>query len=203
MLSDEQLVEAMAEGNQAAFEAFVHRYHRLLVGSVERMLQDPNKAEDVVQEVFIRLIRQLQQGKIPHRVKPWMYRVAINLCRDYWKSASYRSEQQRLDLPERREQSPSVIEIYEHQETRKEVLSSLSKLTQREREIIILRFYQELKLQEIAEVLSLTLSTTKTHLYKALKKLKVDLVDHSKQRKEESKIESTFPRLGRNRGARR
>lgn len=186
MLSDEQLVQFMAQGNQAAFEAFVYRYHGLLLGYLERMLQDHKKAEDLVQEVFIRLIRQLQQNKPPDKIKPWLYRVALNLCRDYWKSVSYRSEQYQAELPEQLDFQQSVIEIYEHQETRKEVLRLLRSLPQIQREIIILRFFQDLKLQEIADVLHLNLSTTKTHLYKALKRLKQELleVESEKQREE-------------------
>ncbi|WLR61129.1 RNA polymerase sigma factor [Guptibacillus hwajinpoensis] len=75
-MTDEELVVAMARGNQAAFEALVHRYHAPLLGYLERMLRDRRKAEDVVQETFLKLIKQLKTKKTPEKIKPWLYQVA-------------------------------------------------------------------------------------------------------------------------------
>ncbi|MVP02485.1 RNA polymerase sigma factor [Paenibacillus lutrae] len=174
MLTDEHLVEAMARGDQAAFEAFVYRYHAPLQNYLERMLYDARKAEDLVQEVFVRLLKQLQQHKVPDNIRPWMYRVALNLCRDYWKSLAYRNENHlTAELPETPDLQASVVEIYERQEARKEMIAALRSLPEVQNNIVVLRFFHDLKLQEITEVLDLPLSTTKTHLYSALRKLKV------------------------------
>lgn len=187
MITDEKLVELMAKGDQAAFEAFVHRYHGPLLGYLERMLQDSEKAEDFVQEIFLRLIRQLQQKKIPDQIRPWLYRVASNLCKDYWRSSSFRSEYHCGDeVPDQKDTSPTIIEIYERQETRKEVLQSLHQLSELERQIVLLRFYQDLKLQEIAEVMEMPLGTVKSKLFHALKKLKSYLVKEKKFKSVES-----------------
>lgn len=173
MISDEQLLEQMAEGNQAAFEAFVHRYHAAIHQYVERLLKDSKKAEDIVQETFIRLIKQLQINSIPTYPKAWLYRVASNLCRDFWRSAQYRTEGTAKDeMPISVDHKASVTEIYERQETRKEVLASLGTLSQSQQQIVILRFYQDLKLKEIAEILDIPLGTVKSNLFHALKKLK-------------------------------
>lgn len=189
-LSDEMLVQRMAEGDQAAFEALIHRYHGPLLGYLERHLQHREKAEDLVQETFLRLIRQLQKAKIPEQIRPWLYKVALNLCRDYWKSMSYRDDQQASTEPvERKDEGPSVIEIFERQETRKEILLSLDELGEVQKEIVILRFYQELKLQEIADIIDMPLSTVKTNLYQGLKKLRSRLAANPEnlQRKKEGK----------------
>lgn len=173
MVTDEELVQAMANGDQAAFEAFIHRFHGLLLGYLDRMLGNSDKAEDFVQETFIRLIRQLKQGKIPEQIRPWLYRVASNICKDYWKSKGYRLEQNAVsEFLEQKDERPAVIEIFERQETRKELLQTLNTLPEVQRQIVLLRFYQDLKLQEIAEVLEISLSSVKTQLYNALKKLK-------------------------------
>lgn len=172
MISDDDLVQAMAMGDQAAFEAFVHRYHGPLYGYLERMLQQRSTAEDMVQELFIRLIRQLQTGGPPRQIRAWMYRVASNLCRDYWRSASYRKEQQMADPPDRKDVSASVTDFYERQETRKEILEQLNRLSDIQRTVVILRFYQDLRLKDIAEILEIPLSTAKTHLYTAMNRLK-------------------------------
>ncbi|WP_273853367.1 RNA polymerase sigma factor [Guptibacillus spartinae] len=187
-MTDEELVTAMARGNQAAFEAFVHRYHAPLLGYLERMLRDRKKAEDVVQETFLKLIKQLKSKKIPEKIKPWLYQVATNQCRDYWKSAGFKSEKQILDfIPDQPDQEPSVVELFERQESRVEFLKKLDTLSETQREIVYLRFYQELKYQEIAETLELPLGTVKSNLFHALKKLKASLVrkeevSHAKHR---------------------
>lgn len=179
-VSDEWLVQRMAEGDQVAFEAFIHRYHGPLLGYLERHLRNREKAEDLVQETFLRMIRQLQKSSIPAQIRPWLYKVALNLCRDYWKSISYRNDQQTdLEFVDRRDDGPSVIEIFERQETRKEILRSLDQLSEIQKEIVLLRFYQELKLQEISDIMEIPLSTIKTNLYQALKKLRSRLVTNS------------------------
>lgn len=181
MLQDEQLLEFMAKGDQTAFEVFVHRYHAPIYQYIERLVKDQKKAEDLVQEMFIRLIKQLQQKQIPTHPKAWLYRVATNLCKDYWKSAQYRSEAPPVDeLPIKKDEKASVVEIYEHQETRKEILQALSHLPETQQQVVMLRFYQDLKLKEIAEILDLPLGTVKSNLFHALKKLK-HFMDETKE----------------------
>ncbi|WP_226682319.1 RNA polymerase sigma factor [Sutcliffiella horikoshii] len=173
MISDERLLEQMAEGDQAAFEAFVHRYHVPIHQYTERLLKDSKKAEDVVQETFIRLLKQLKSKQIPTYPKAWLYRVASNICKDYWRSAQYRSEDTaKEEMPVTVDQQASVIEIYERQETRKEMLASLKSLSESQQQIVTLRFYQDMKLKEIADILDLPLGTVKSNLFHALKKLK-------------------------------
>ncbi|CAM4337376.1 RNA polymerase sigma factor [Paenibacillus tarimensis] len=176
-MTDEELLHGMMRGDQASFEAFVHRYHAPLSGYLQRQLRDPGKAEDFVQETFVRLLKQLKLGKIPENAQAWLYRVALNLCRDYWKSGYYQSRQKQItDPPEQVDVRPSVVELAERQETRKEILASMSELPEVQKDIITLRFYQDMKLQDIANVLELPLGSVKTHLYKGLSRLKKKLL---------------------------
>lgn len=180
-MTDEELVNGMARGDQASFEAFIYRYHGPLLRYLERMLQDEEKAEDFVQEVFLRLIRQIQAKKIPERIRPWLYRVASNLCKDYWRSGRYHLESlAHHEMPERDDHCPSVVEIYERQEERLKVLEALNALSERERDLVILRFYQELKIKEIAQVMEMPLGTVKSALHHALIKLKGLLIDEKR-----------------------
>ncbi|MDG5788392.1 RNA polymerase sigma factor [Evansella sp. AB-P1] len=173
MVTDEELIQSYKQGNMGAFEAFVHRYHSSLLGFLLRTVKDPTKAEDFTQETFIRLMKQVKRDEVPKQIKPWMYRVALNLCRDYWRSSRYRSERYDLEsIPDLTDTNSSVVEIYEKLEDRKQIIAALEQLSEDQRHIIILRFYQELKLQEIAEALEMPLSTVKTNLYKGLKMLK-------------------------------
>lgn len=176
-MTDDELVQGMARGEQACFEAFIQRHHAPLSGYLQRQLRDVQKAEDLVQETFLRFLRQLKERSIPDNPQAWLYRVALNLCRDYWKSAQFQTDNRLMaDLPEQRDTQSSVIELAERQETRREIIQSLDELPDVQKQVVMLRFFQDLKLQDIAETLQLPLGSVKTHLYKGLRKLKSKLM---------------------------
>lgn len=173
MISDQLLSERMAAGDQDAFEMLVTRYHGPLLSYTSNQLQDRQKAQDIVQETFIRLIRHFRQHGALEHVRSWLYRVALNQCKDYWKSSAYRSEGLAgEEFPERSDPSAGAEELLEWQETSAEIAASLENLPDVQQNIITLRFFHDMKLQEISELLDLPLSTVKTHLYNGLRKLK-------------------------------
>lgn len=172
LVSDEQLLQNMADGDAASAEALVYRYHKPIYEYLQRMLNDSGLAEDLAQECFIRLYRSVRAGRLPSRFRPWIYRIATNLCKDVWKSSAYRREvsweAEKLALHSDRE---TVTSILERQWDRESVILALERLTEEERQMIILRFYHELKLDEIAEMCELPLGTVKSKLYKTFKKM--------------------------------
>jgi len=173
MISDTLLAERMAAGDQEAFELLVTRYHGPLLSYVTSQLKDRGKAEDIVQETFIRLIRHLKRHGGMEQLRPWLYKVALNLCRDYWRSASYRSEYAGIDtIPEDIDPSPRAEELIERQETVQQLAETMTMLPELQQEVVRMRFFHDLKLQEIAELLGLPLSSVKSHLYGGLRKLK-------------------------------
>lgn len=186
MISDECLVSKMAEGDEAAFETLVRRYHAPIQIYAERMLRDRKRAEDVAQETFLRLIKQVQEGRTPSQIRPWLYKVAGNQCRDWFRRSSVKLEQTTDTIGEYMEsddsqQGASVLQLVEHQETRKELLQTLQDLTDSQREIVILRFYHDLKLDEIAVSTGHSLSAVKSHLYAGLKSLKKKMIRSAQQ----------------------
>lgn len=172
MLTDEQLVGQVARGDEASMEALVYRYHKPLYIYLQRMLKHRELAEDLAQECFVRIYRSIRLGRAPARFRPWMYRIAANLCKDLWKSSAYRheilEEDDKLSL---HGDTETVTTILERQWQREAVIRALDELTVEEREIVVLRFYQELKLDEVAEVLQLPLGSVKSKLYRTFKKL--------------------------------
>ncbi|QCT04293.1 ECF subfamily RNA polymerase sigma-24 factor [Paenibacillus algicola] len=173
MISDQKLTERMAEGDQEAFELLVSRYHGPLLSYASGQLGDREKAQDMVQETFVRLIRHLRRHGALEHVKAWLYRVVLNLCRDYWKSAAYRSEKLPAEeLPDAADETAGAQELLERQETSREIAASLAALPEIQQNVISLRFFHDMKLQEISGLTGLPLSTVKTHLYSGLRKLK-------------------------------
>ena len=91
---------------------------------------------------------------------------------DYWRTASYRSEQTAaLEMPEEADPSPGADELLEKQERAQAVAESLEWLPEIQQEVVRMRFFQDLKLQEISELMDIPLSIVKSHLYGALRKL--------------------------------
>lgn len=173
MISDQQLTERMAMGEQEAFELLVTRYHGPLLNFVTQQLKDRGKAEDIVQETFIRLIRHLREHGGMEQLRAWLYKVALNLCRDYWRSAAFRSEHTAAeDMPDNADPTPGAQELLERQETARQVAATLDYLPDVQQEVVRMRFFHDLKLQEIAELMEIPLSSVKSHLYGALRKLK-------------------------------
>lgn len=173
MISDKALMQAITKGDQTAFESFIHRYHTPILSYLERLLNDREKAEDLVQETFLRLLRQLRDRSIPDHISAWLHQVAGNLCRDYWKSAGYHRERPVLEqLPEQKDGQVQPMELCERRETRREMIMLLNELPETQRGIVIMRFYNELKLQEIADVMGCPIGTVKSRLFHAMRFLK-------------------------------
>lgn len=173
-VTDEQLLAQYKQGNTAVLELFVYRYHSVIYAYLYRLTNKRQLAEDLVQECFIRVFTALQAGRVPVRFRPWIYQIATNLCRDVWKSGAYRYEVAALDTGVNEAGdggSDTVASFLDKQVEREEVIAALGALPEEERQIVILRFYQELKLDEIAELLELPLSTVKSKLYRAFKRL--------------------------------
>ncbi|WP_110931341.1 RNA polymerase sigma factor [Paenibacillus bouchesdurhonensis] len=190
MISDQQLTERTAMGEQEAFELLVTRYHGPLLNFVTQQLKDRGKAEDIVQETFIRLIRHLRQYGGMEQLRAWLYKVAMNLCRDYWRSAAYRSEHTAAEeMPENADPAPGAQEMLERQETAKQIAATLEYLPDVQQEVVRMRFFHDLKLQEIAELMEIPLSSVKSHLYGALRKLKRMLA-------KDSELDLSYPQTG-------
>lgn len=166
--SDEQLMVAVMAGDQVAFAALVTRHHAPLLGYLYRLVGgDRLLAEDLVQETFLRMLRQ--RTCPPDRpFKPWLYTIATNLARDHFKSAAVRQRWRGGDPEE------ALLHLYDSTpgpedralaaEQGDEVAAALAQLSEEYRVALLLRFYQGLSLQEIAEALHIPLGTAKSRL---------------------------------------
>ena len=170
-MTDEDLMRQFGEGNVSALETLTYRYHATIYTYIHRMMQSRMLAEDLTQECFVRVMISARQGRYPQSFRPWLYKIATNLCRDYWRKSSVREK----TLPDLERNaavaSDNVSQIYEKQEERALILQALNQLPAIRKEVIILRFYQDLRLDEISDVLDIPLSTVKSRLYDAIRML--------------------------------
>lgn len=178
MVTDEDLAIQIQSGSETAIELLVNRYHRQIHGYIARQLQFDGMVDDLVQETFIRVCTRISQYQYPRPFRPWLYQIAHNLCRDFWKSSYFKQHSQAVDIDTActlLSTYNGVESIYNKQENRQEVIKALAELKPNYREILILRFYQELKLSEIAEVLNIPLGTVKWRLFHGLRLMKEQL----------------------------
>lgn len=182
MSTDEALYARLRKGDKDCLAELVRRFHAPLFKYLYRMTGNEQTAEDLVQEAFIRIITF--QGDAPQRFKSWAFTIARNLAHDYFRSGAYRQDMseklegvEALMLDENR---PLAEQKAIQKEDRVTVASALHSLPHEQREVLVLRFYHDLRLEEIADVTGVPLGTVKSRLYHALKKLKVYL--ESKER---------------------
>ncbi|GKU76414.1 RNA polymerase sigma factor [Paenibacillus sp. L3-i20] len=167
-MQDEHYINQLSYGNDSALDTLVFRYHKLLYGYTYRLLQDEKLAEDIVQETFFKIYQQGKKGFIPEQFKPWMYKIATNCCRDYWKKSSTQKE---MSTDHNMEELGHIHHIIDHQLERKWMIDSLNQLSFEYRSVLFLRFYQDLKYAEIALTLDIPIHTVKVRISRGLKYL--------------------------------
>ncbi|MGH2496321.1 MAG: RNA polymerase sigma factor [Ktedonobacteraceae bacterium] len=167
-LSDEVLMGEVMAGKTMALAMLVERYHAPLLGYLYRLARgDRPLAEDLVQETFLNVLQQrsYQSGR---PFKPWLYAIATNRARDHFKSVAARCFVRQVDdeddVPGEFDVSSSPEAILLAWEQGDEINAMLNRLSEEYRITLLLRFYQGMSLQEIADTLHVPLGTVKSRL---------------------------------------
>jgi RNA polymerase sigma-70 factor (ECF subfamily) len=171
--TDEELVTAFRGGDLSAFDTLVQRWERKIQGAIFRIMGSGEDARDIAQETFLRAYRGLASFKSEARFSSWLYQIALNLCRDRLRQRRGKTLVSLDDLDpttaariERTESS--AHELVEARDLGRLVASAMSALPEEQREVIVLKEYQGLTFQEIADSLEVPVSTVKTRLYRGL-----------------------------------
>jgi RNA polymerase sigma factor (sigma-70 family) len=170
--SDEHVMLAVRNGDVEKLGLLFERHHRALFDFFAKMTGSRTVAEDLVQDVFFRILKYRNAFRAESHFKPWMFQIARNARFDYYKKhgserATFEASKDELHsgfaLPGQKleqEQQTSLLEF------------ALLKLPSEKREILILSRYQELKYEEIAQLLGCELGTVKVRIYRAMKELR-------------------------------
>jgi RNA polymerase sigma-70 factor, ECF subfamily len=180
MLTDEELFRAWQHGDAAALETLVQRYHAPVLAHLYRVLADSHIAEDLVQETFIRLIRDAQSYRYPRPFRPWLYAIAHHLACNYHTSAYARRVELRAEMPAMAAREPDPAEWFERWERHHHLCRALTQLSLEQREVLSLRFGQELSIQETAAILSIPPGTVKSRTFTALRLLRDSLEEEAR-----------------------
>lgn len=175
-MSNEQLMKLIAHGDKKAFELLYDRFFNKLVWFAQSFISDKQKAEDVVQEIFIKIIETPGQFDTTKKFTTWVYTVTGNACKN-----SLRNEQNRSRILEQN-QIKKPTNTIQHHEIDKSILKQkiqlgFNELNEKEKSIYTLRFEQELSIKEIAEIINIPEGSVKSGLYYLLKKFTPHLKD--------------------------
>jgi len=178
-------------GQRDVFEDIVFLYRDQVYATTWQLTRNADDSMDVAQEVFIRAYRSLSSFKGKSRFSTWLHRIILNTCVDYIRREK-RHRANRIDFNDPRDkdhdqatsamESESAIDpnqremIYQSQ-IQKQVLEALTHLSGRQRDVFVLRYYQDLELKEIAEALRCSEGAIKRHLHRCHCRLKELLRD--------------------------
>ncbi|MFC0186918.1 RNA polymerase sigma factor [Fictibacillus aquaticus] len=175
-MTDAELIAEAKNGSQASQEILVRRHYKLVFSFLYRMTGEKELAMDLTQETFIKSLNQLSKYKPMSDFKSWLLTVASNHAKDYLKSRNHKDSQNTYELLEKdMKQGKSVASIFEKNEKRKEVKEALLSLPDFQREAILLKYYNDMKIAEIASITNASVPTVKSRLKQGLGKLKLYL----------------------------
>jgi RNA polymerase sigma-70 factor (ECF subfamily) len=182
-VSDTELIRSFQEGDTEAFEVLIYRYKDKIYSSILFFVKDNYLAEDLFQDVFIKIIDTLKNKRYTEEGKflPWALRIAHNLCVDYFRKVKRTPAIKTSDNKD----IFDVINIYEdgadqkimQSQSHDRVRMMLELLPEEQREIIVLRHYANLSFKEIAQITNCSINTALGRMRYGLINLRKMMVD--------------------------
>jgi RNA polymerase sigma-70 factor (ECF subfamily) len=176
--TDEELVAQSIRGDADSFNELIRRWERPIYALAYRTIGREEEARDVCQETFLRAYRALPAFRGQAKFSSWLYRIALNLCRD-WQRRERRAPVVQApegvdlrDLAAAAEPSESIEDLVARQDLSRAVERLMARLPEEQRTAVILKEYHGLTFQEIADLVGCPLSTVKTRVYQGLSVLR-------------------------------
>jgi RNA polymerase sigma factor, sigma-70 family len=186
---DFTLIRSIQAGDHQAFESLVRRYQRQVANLIYVTMGGRDDVEDIAQEVFIRVYRSLPKFKFDASFFSWLYRITMNLCIDEIRKRKIRRvlsldylTEDNLEKNRKSKDYTMASDSVLTEEKRQVIQSALQRLTPEHREVLVLREYQDLSYNEIAETLNLRLEAVKSRIFRARVELKNLLSDYFEER---------------------
>lgn len=182
---DRALIGGLESGEETAYEALILRFEQPVFGVVSRLLEDPADAPDVVQEVFIKIFRNIANFRGDSSLRTWIYRIAVNEARNHrrW-FGRHRAKEFSLEPADSEsvgitdwlaDPSPSPFEERLDHEVQALVEEALKKISPTYRTALVLREVEELSYEEIAGILEISLGTVKSRILRGRDALRKEL----------------------------
>src|SRR5450631_4360004 len=170
-VNERELVERCRRGDDGAFQELIDGYKDLVFALIARTVQDRSRAEDLAQDVFLRIYRGLPYFRGEARLSTWIYRIVANLCTE---SRGRQVTTISIDDEETRERvTPSVVDAqFDDIERRDRLEKAIARLPANYRLLVAAHYLEGVRYEDLAEALKLPLGTVKTQLYRAKQQLR-------------------------------
>lgn len=183
--TDAEVMLRVKAGDQSAFDYLVQKYRRPLVNFMYRMARNTAAAEDLAQEVFLRVYRSRETYEASAKFTTWLYRIATNLAVNHARDTRHERPEVTVSLDEPDEDTGTTLDLADGAITAEEAMvrrerlaairSRVDELPERQRLAVIMHKYQQMDYKQIAEVLKLSESATKSLLFRAYETLREQL----------------------------
>lgn len=190
--SDEELLRRFNDGDADAFAELVRRYERPLYNFILRSVRRRERADELLQDVFMKVVQRSQDFKGNSKLSTWLYTIARNLCIDHSRKMVFRRHKS-LDAPRSgsgSEEGPSLLErtaaegaepdrAMVAEDLRKRISEAVEELPEEQRDVFLMRHVQGMRFRDIAEVIGVPENTVKSRMRYALERLQRALADYA------------------------
>jgi RNA polymerase sigma-70 factor (ECF subfamily) len=184
-LSDAEMMLRVKAGDDSAFDYLVQKYRRPIISFMYRMAHNSTAAEDLAQEVFLRVYRSRANYEPSAKFSTWLYRIATNLGVNYARDTRHERPENVTNLDETDEETGQSVDLADKKPTieeeilRRERMAAIRQkveaLPERQRMAVLMHKYQQMDYRQIADVLKLSESATKSLLFRAYETLRTQL----------------------------
>ena len=170
-MTDEQIMEAVKNGDLQQASVLFERFHKRMFNFLARMTMDRDLAEDLTQNVFLRMIKYRNSYREGKRFQSWIYQIARNVFSDHFQATKNKTS----DFIDIEKMSDTIIDAEgaADQDEREKVLHrSLALLNEEQRELLVLTRFQQMKYEEVAVIMETTVANIKVKVHRAIAKLR-------------------------------
>jgi RNA polymerase sigma-70 factor (ECF subfamily) len=179
VFEDAALLERCRRGEMVAFGPLVRKYQDRVYNAILRMCGNPDDAEELCQETFVKALQNIVSFRQDSRLYTWLFRIAVNLTISHRRRASRAkvfslesggsdgepSQRMQDALPDHRQAGP--YDVVEARDTHRRVLAALGELEEEFQAVVVLRDMEDMNYEQISEVLGIPVGTVKSRLYRA------------------------------------
>ena len=180
MDDDAKLMERVRDGDEAAFDALMNRYKKPVLNFIYRMVRDASVAEELAQEVFVKIYMARHRYRATAKFSTWLFKVATTTTLKHIRKHSRIVRQSELDSGEGAEryyclgvdERPDALAVVEQRELMQLVRQALAELPEKEQLAISLRKYENFSYREIADIMRCSVGAIKTHIHRGKLRLR-------------------------------
>lgn len=174
---DLKLVKGVIEGDESSFEELVKKYQHSVMNTIYRYIGDYNEAEDIAQDVFIKVWRKIKNFKGKSKFSTWLYRIVVNQCLDYRRKKKEEVLSLDKSLDEGKVPESLTVELDFEQKRKIDILKkAIEEIPDNQRIALILSKYETKSYQEIAQIMEISISSVASLIFRAKENLKSKLI---------------------------